>query len=234
VSCGLAGQPVLLEFGNFAGTNTGPVTLQILTRSGRATGTATVATLDVVFDRSDLPEFQAGVVLRFQATIDDTGSLRLTNLTTGFSSISAPLPPPTVFLGLPSAPVTPETTFTVPVVFDAAAVNVVSYLFELTFNSQVVNVVSIQGVAPFDPVVTNPAVFTSGAVRFAANNSTFTPARGRLTLANITLHVIGASGTTSPLTLAFATVPGGTSVIAHETFQPIANVTFINGAVQVQ
>jgi hypothetical protein len=95
-------------------------------------------------------------------------------------------------------------------------------------------VFSIQGVAPFGSVTANPALFQSGAVRFAANNQTLTAASGLLTLANITFQVIGSSGSTSPLTLDFTRVPGGSSVIVNEQFEAVPDIIFEALTVQVQ
>src|SRR4029453_14253079 len=74
----------------------------------------------------------------------------------------------------------------------------------------------------------------SGTVRFAANNPTFTPANGVLTLATITFHVIGSPGMTSPLKLQFPLLStGGAGVLVDSNFQALGGITFVNGAVTV-
>jgi hypothetical protein len=237
---GLAGQSVVLEFGSIDETSGLPVTLQVPATGAVATGTATAnataGTLILTFDVSQIPELPPGTVT-FQATVNPNDSLNLVGLTAGLPVTSIPLPPipaRTVLIESPPAAVAPGATFPLRVAFNAAAMRVASYLLELTFDSTVVQIANIQGIAPFTPVVTNPVAFTSGTVRFAANNVAFTPANGVLTLAVITFRVTGTTGATSPLTLAFPTVPGGTGVIANDALQPIANVTVASGTVQVQ
>ena len=109
-----------------------------------------------------------------------------------------------------------------------------SYLFELTFDHSVVEVLDIQGLGPFSEVITNELAFSTGTVRFAANNVTLTPAVGLLTLANIMFQVVGNAGGTSSLALEFPPTPGGTGVIVDGTFQALGGITFIDGSVQVQ
>lgn len=146
------------------------------------------------------------------------------------------VPTLTVLIGSPASPVPPAGTFTVPVLFNAASARVLSYLLELTFDPTVVTVDSIRGITPFANVITNvtPGGATRGVVRFAANNQSFTPASGQLALGTITFRVLGPSGATSPLTLNFATVPGGTSALVDHRFQPIAEVAFVQGTVRIQ
>jgi hypothetical protein len=98
-------------------------------------------------------------------------------------------------------------------------------LFALTFDPTVVVVTNItQGSALFEVPITNPAAFTAGTVQFAANNPTFTPANGVLTLATIMFHVIGSPGTTSPLKLQFPPLAnGGAGVLVDSNFQAIGS-----------
>ena len=139
-----------------------------------------------------------------------------------------------VHMGSPAAPVAANGVFTVPVVFNAGGVQVLSYLFELTFDRNVVEVLNIQGLGPFSEVITNVLAFPTGAVRFAANSAAFTPAVGLINLANILFQVVGNSGEASALVLRFPATPGGTGVVVDETFQAIEGITFIDGSVQVQ
>ena len=82
--------------------------------------------------------------------------------------------------------------------------------------------------------ITNPVAFTTGAVKFAANNPTFAPANGVLTLATITFHVLGSPGTTSPLKLQFPPLANsGAGVLVDSNFQAIGGLTFVNGVVTV-
>jgi hypothetical protein len=155
--------------------------------------------------------------------------------TSGLPTPALEFPPPnTVRIGSPSGPVVPGGMFTVRVVFNAGTAGVISYLFDLTFDRRVVEVVDIEGTAPFNDLVTNHTAFTTGTVRFAANNASFASANGLLTLTNITFQVIGNSGDMSDLRLGFPPTPGGMGVIVDETFQPIVNITFVNGSVEVR
>jgi hypothetical protein len=125
-------------------------------------------------------------------------------------------------------------TFTVSVAFNAGTTPVVSYLFELAFDRNVVEVLDIEGLVPFDNVVTNQLAFPTGKVRFAAHNTAASPpTTGLLTLANITFQVVGNSGDTSELVLGFPAVPGGQGAIGNTAFQPIA-ATIHSGSVKVQ
>ena len=91
-----------------------------------------------------------------------------------------------------------------------------------------------QGLPLFEVPITNPGAFTTGAVKFAANNPTFAPVHGVLTLATITFQVIGSPGTTSPLQLQFPSLAnGGTGVLVDSNFQAIGGITFVNGVVTV-
>jgi hypothetical protein len=140
------------------------------------------------------------------------------------------LPSHAVRIGSPLDPVTSGATFTVPVQLNAETTNVVSYLLELTFDPAVVLVTNVsQGSPLFEVPITNPAAFASGAVRFAANNPTFAPATGALTLANITFQVIGTAGQMSLLQLRLP----ANGVLVNSAFQAIGGVGFIDGAVQV-
>ena len=159
------------------------------------------------------------------------GTVRVPITVQPVSDIPA-LPPHTARVGSPLAPVTSGTTFTVPVQLNAETTNVISYLFELTFDHTVVIVTNVsQGSSLFEAPITNPAAFASGAVRFAANNPTFAPASGLLTLANITFQVIGNPGSTSPLTLQFPA--NGEGVLVDSAFQAIGGITFADGSVTV-
>ena len=91
-----------------------------------------------------------------------------------------------------------------------------------------------QGLPLFEVPITNPGAFTTGAVKFAANNPTFAPVHGVLTLATITFQVIGSPGTTSSLKLQFPSLAnGGTGVLVDSNFQAIGGMTFVNGVVTV-
>jgi len=123
------------------------------------------------------------------------------------------------------------------VVVNTGATNVLSYLFELAFDPKVVMVTSItQGSPLFEVPITNigfPAAL-SGTVRFAANNPTFAPANGVLTLATITFQVTGNPGMASPLKLQFPLLStSGVGALVDSNFQAIGGITFINGAVTV-
>jgi hypothetical protein len=185
----------------------------------------------------------AGQTLLMQPCETDAldGNLILFNPATGASSASSPpvavseVPPNTVRIGSPSGPVVSGETFTVPVELNAGETAVISYLFELTFNRDIVVVENItNGSAPFEAPVTNPGAFTTGAVQFAANNTTFdTAARGLLRLATITFRVVGNSGSESALTLA---LPSDGALVDAITFasRPSASIIFLNGAMTVQ
>lgn len=185
---------------------------------------------------------QVGEVLTMTPCEMDTidGNLILINAATGQSSISEPpvaapsVPVNTVRIGSPSGPVARDTTFSVPVEFNAGTIAVVSYLFELTFNRDVVVVDNIaNGSAPFDTPVFSDEAFTTGLVRFAANNSTFaTTAQGLLTLAIITFRVVGNSGTESALTLALPA--DGTLVNITFDPRPSESISFLSGSITVQ
>jgi Putative Ig domain/Cohesin domain len=148
-----------------------------------------------------------------------------------------PLNPNTVRIFSPPGPVPAGATFSVPVEVNTGATNVLSYLFELGFDPNVVVVTNvIQGSPFFEVPITNPAAFTSGTVRFAANNltPTLTPASGMLILATITFQIIGSPGMTSPLTLGFPLLPnGGMGALVDSNFQAIGGITFASGSVTV-
>lgn len=136
----------------------------------------------------------------------------------------------TVRIGAPTAPVQLGTTFTVPVELNIAATSLLSYLLELTFDPTVIRVLQIdQGSSLFGTPVTNPAAFTSGTVRFAANNSTFAPATGQFTLAHITFQVVGTTGQISPLQLRLP----ANGVLVDSAFHAINSVTFLDSTVQI-
>ena len=151
--------------------------------------------------------------------------------------VSVLVNPGTARIISPAGPVQSGTSFSVPVVVNTGATNVLSYLFELTFDPQVVMVTSItQGSPLFEVPIMNIGTLAaaSGTVRFAANNPTFAPANGMLTLATITFQVIGSSGTNSPLKLQFPLLStGGAGVLVDSTFQAIGGITLLNGTVTV-
>jgi hypothetical protein len=143
----------------------------------------------------------------------------------------------TACIGSPAGPVQSGTIFSVPVIVNTGATNVLSYLFELAFDPRVVMVTGItQGSPLFEVPIMNigtPAA-ASGTVRFAANNPTFAPANGVLTLATVTFQVIGSPGMNSPLKLQFPLLStGGAGVLVDSNFQAIGGITFVNGAVTV-
>jgi hypothetical protein len=149
--------------------------------------------------------------------------------------VPEPIPPNTLRISSPAAPVTRDQTFPVAVEFNSNATNVIAYLIELKFNPDVIIVTGItKGAEVFDDPITNPAAFSTGSVKFAANNSTFSPVSGLMTLANITFQVVGNTGDASELTLELPTTPGGNGAIVNDAFAPITITTIIPGAVAVQ
>jgi hypothetical protein len=251
---------VTLTFGTFAG-ETGPFTL--VSHSFIASGTMSISTspppatagaaqprqtsgtgCNFAVSASNYPPGggpQTGDSLFMSTCEIDTIEGNLVLVSEKGSSTSRPptaapevIPPNTVRIGSPAAPVAVNGVFTVPVEFNAGGAQVLSYLFELTFDHSVVEVLDIQGLGPFSEVITNELAFSTGTVRFAANNVTLTPAVGLLTLANIMFQVVGNSGGTSGLALEFPPTPGGTGVIVDGTFQALEGITFIDGSVQVQ
>ena len=137
-------------------------------------------------------------------TVTDNGTPPLSASVSFPWNIAPSVPLNTVRIVSPLGPVSAGTIFPVTVQVNTGATNVLSYLFELTFDPTVVVVTNItQGSLFFEVPIRNPAAFTTGTVQFAANNPTFTPANGVLTLATITFHVIGSPGTTAPLKLQF-------------------------------
>src|SRR5262245_2125014 len=170
-------------------------------------------------------------------TVSDGGATTSTSLLWTVPPLSVPINPGTARIVSPAGPVQSGTSFAVPVVVNTGATNVLSYLCELTFDPTVVLVTSItQGSPLFEVPIMNigtPAA-ASGTVRFAANNPTFAPANGVLTLATITFHVIGSPGMTSPLQLQFPLLStGGAGVLVDSNFQAIGGITLVNGAVTV-
>jgi hypothetical protein len=143
----------------------------------------------------------------------------------------------TVRIFSPPGPVPAGASFFVPVAVNTGATNVLSYLFELRFDPNVVVVTNItQGSPLFEVPITNPVAFASGTVRFAANNltPTLTPASGVLMLALIEFQVVGSPGMTSPLTLGFPLLPnGGMGALVDSNFQAIGGITFVSGSVTV-
>ena len=170
-------------------------------------------------------------------TVSDGVATTSTSLLWTVLSLSAPINSGTVSIVSPAGPVQSGTSFSVPVVVNTGATNVLSYLFELAFDPKVVLVTSItQGSPLFEVPIMNigtPAA-ASGTVRLAANNPTFAPANGVLTLAMITFRVIGSPGSTSPLKLHFPLLSTGSSgVLVDSNFQAIGGITFVHGAVTV-
>jgi hypothetical protein len=148
-------------------------------------------------------------------------------------TIRVDLPANTVRISPLVAPVAPGGTFTVPVELQAGTTNIASYLFEVIFDPGVVTLVEIgRGAAPFGAPFTNPAAFASGRVKFHANNATFVPASGLLTLAQLTFQVVATpTGTTSPLTLA---IPRDGGVLVDDRLQIIADPLLIAGSVNIR
>jgi hypothetical protein len=170
-------------------------------------------------------------------TVSDGVATTSTSLLWTVLPLPVLVPPGTARIVSPPGPVQSGTSFSVPVLVNTGATNVLSYLFELAFDPQVVMVTSITQGSPLFEVpimhIGTPAA-ASGTVRFAANNPTFAPANGVLTLATITFHVIGSPGMTSPLKLQFPLLStSGAGVLVDSNFQAIGGITFVNGAVTV-
>ena len=130
--------------------------------------------------------------------------------------------------------VSPGTTFPATVQVNTGTTNVVSYFFDLLFDPRVVTVTNItQGSPLFEVPITNlgTSAVGSGTVKFAANNPTFAPANGVLTLATITFQVVGTPGLSSSLTLQFPS--DGSGFLVNDAFQAIGGITFVNDAVTV-
>ena len=145
--------------------------------------------------------------------------------------IKAIPPPNTVRIVAPFGPVSPGSTFPATVLVNTGTANVVSYLFDLIFDPAVVMVTNItQGSPLFEVPITNvgTAVASRGTVKFAANNPTFAPANGVLTLATITFQVVGSPGTGSSLELQFP----ANGVLVNDAFQAL-DFTFTNSSVTV-
>lgn len=93
---GLVGQAITLTFGDFdadgdGDPNTGPVTLQVAATGGRATGTATVGSLEVTFSESvNIPEIPPNTAFSFDLTVIGDNRIDLTNTATAVSSSSGP------------------------------------------------------------------------------------------------------------------------------------------------
>jgi len=178
---------------------------------------------------------------RFVVTIFDASGTQIlrgedtVDLTASDAEVTINLSPIVeVTIGSPAGPVASGTMFTVPVTVNTGGTSLVSYLFELTFDPAIVVVTEITGgSAPFDDPVHNLMAFSSGTVRFAANNSTFTPASGSLNVANITFEVVAEAAGTSDLILAFPPLPGGTGVLVTDRFAAIEDVTFVSGTVTI-
>lgn len=88
---GLSGQAITLEFSTFT-DGTAPVTLRVPATGGAATGTATIASLDIIFN--EITNIAGlGSSFSFDATLQD-GQLTLVNTQTGVSSSAALNAPP--------------------------------------------------------------------------------------------------------------------------------------------
>ena len=199
-------------------TNTGVVTYQPVANFNGSD--RLVVTVVVLFTDNNFPALLLGTVL-IPITVRPV--------------IAPSVPLQTVSIVSPLGPLSSGTIFPVTVHVNTGATNVLSYLLALTFDPTVVVVTNItQGSALFEVPITNPAAFTTGMVKFAANNPTFAPANGVLTLATITFQVIGSPGTTSPLKLQFPPLSnGGAGVLVDGKFQAIGGITFVNGVVTV-
>jgi hypothetical protein len=175
----------------------------------------------------------SSVLLNVTVIVTDNGQPSLSASVNFPWEIKAFPPPNTVRIVAPFGSVSPGATFPATVLVNTGTTNVVSYLFDLIFDPAVVVVTNItQGSPLFEVPVTNvgTAVASRGTVKFAANNPTFAPANGVLTLATITFQVVGTPGTGSPLTLQFPS----NGVLVSQGFQAIGGITFINSAVTVQ
>jgi hypothetical protein len=181
----------------------------------------------------------SSVPLNVTVTVTDNGQPPLSASVSFPWNITASIPVNTVRLVAPAGPVSPGTTFPATVQVNTGTTNVVSYFFDLLFNPSVVTVTNItQGSLLFEVPITNlgTSAVGSGTVKFAANNPTFTPANGVLTLATITFQVVGSSGTSADLTLRFPMSDEsgvGSGFLVNDAFQAIGGITFVNDSVMV-
>ena len=176
----------------------------------------------------------SSVPLNVTVTVTDNGQPPLSASVSFPWNIAASIPVNTVRLVAPAGPVSPGTIFLATVQVNTGTTNVVSYFFDLTFNPQVVTVTNITQESPlFEVPITNlgTSAVGSGTVKFAANNPTFAPANGVLTLATITFQVVGTPGLSSLLTLQFPS--DGSGFLVNDAFQAIGGITFVNDAVTV-
>ena len=154
----------------------------------------------------------SSVPLNVTVTVTDNGQPPLSASVSFPWNIAASIPVNTVRLVAPAGPVSPGTTFPATVQVNTGTTNVVSYFFDLIFDPSVVTVTNItQGSPLFEVPITNlgTSAVGSGTVKFAANNPTFAPANGVLTLATITFQVVGSPGLSSSLTLRFPSDESG-------------------------
>ena len=178
----------------------------------------------------------SSVPLNVTVTVTDNGQPPLSASVSFPWNIAASIPVNTVRLVAPAGPVSPGTTFPATVQVNTGTTNVVSYFFDLIFNPSVVTVTNItQGSPLFEVPITNlgTSAVGSGTVKFAANNPTFAPANGVLTLATITFQVVGSPGLSSSLTLQFPS--DGSGFLVNDAFQAIDTevITFVNDSVMV-
>jgi hypothetical protein len=168
----------------------------------------------------------------YPVTVTVSDGLARVSIAFAWNIVSSVVPINIVRISPPVVPVMSGTSFAVSVAVNTAATNVFSYLLELRFDPSVVMVTNItQGSPLFEAPITNlgTPLAASGIAKFAANNPTFAPANGALTLATITFQVIGSPGMTSPLKLQFP--PGG--VLVDSNFQAIGGIMFVDGLVTV-
>ena len=181
----------------------------------------------------------SSVPINVTVTVTDNGQPPLSASVSFPWNIAASIPVNTVRLVAPAGPVSPGTTFLATVQVNTGTTNVVSYFFDLLFDPRVVTVTNItQGSPLFEVPITNlgTSAVGSGTVKFAANNPTFAPANGVLTLATITFQVVGTPGLSSSLTLQFPISDDsgvGSGFLVNDAFQAIGGITFVDDAVTV-
>jgi DNA-binding beta-propeller fold protein YncE len=140
---GLTGQAVTLTFGDFdadGNPNRGPVTLQVAASGGRASGTATIGSLDLTFSQSNnLQEIPAGTKFFLDLTVIVDGSIVLTNRSTSVSSASE----------VPNAIPTTNVAFVLTTDFATGSYSVVDLASRNTFNDIVLGGVHSDASARF-------------------------------------------------------------------------------------
>jgi hypothetical protein len=174
----------------------------------------------------------SSVPLNVMVIVTDNGQPPLSASVNFPWEIKALPPPNTVRIVAPFEPVNSGATFPATVLVNTGTTNMVSYLFDLIFDPAVVVVTNItQGSPLFEVPVSNvgTAVAGRGTVKFAANNPTFVPANGVLTLATITFQVVGGPGTGSSLALQLP----ANGVLVNDAFQAIGGLMFINSTMTV-